>query len=245
MRNEIPAIETKELTRDYGEKRAVDHLDLTVKQGELFSLLGVNGADKTTTIRMLCCLSTPTAGTASILGHDTQKEQDTVKSLIGISTQDTAVAGKLTVEENLSFMAEIYGKNKESVEKIIRDFRLDEIRNKKAKTLSGGWMRRLSIAMALIGDPQVLFLDEPSLGMDVLARRELWKVIEELKKNTTIVLTTHYMEEAEALSDRIGIMISGRLICTGTLDELEKMTGKKGLEEVFIHVAEKEGAYHE
>ena len=241
-----PAIMTKGLTRDYGEKRAVDHLELMVQEGELFSLLGVNGAGKTTTIRMLCCLSTPTEGTAQILGHDVQKEADTVKSLVGISTQDTAVAEKLTVEENLRFMAEIYGKDrKDAVERIIRDFQLEEVRNKRAKTLSGGWKRRLSIAMALIGEPRVLFLDEPTLGMDVLARRELWKIIEGLKKNTTIILTTHYMEEAEALSDRIGIMISGRLVMTGTLAELEEKTGKKGLEEVFVSVAEKEGAYHD
>ena len=241
-----PAIMTKGLTRDYGEKRAVDHLELMVQEGELFSLLGVNGAGKTTTIRMLCCLSIPTEGTAQILGHDVRKEADTVKGLVGISTQDTAVAEKLTVEENLRFMAEIYGKDrKDAVERIIRDFQLEEVRNKRAKTLSGGWKRRLSIAMALIGEPRVLFLDEPTLGMDVLARRELWKIIEGLKKNTTIILTTHYMEEAEALSDRIGIMISGRLVMTGTLAELEEKTGKKGLEEVFVSVAEKEGAYHD
>ena len=235
---ESTAIRTNGLTKKYNDKTAVDHLDLTIREGELFALLGVNGAGKTTTIRMLSCLSSPTEGTAEVFGHEVSQEPDTVKSLIGISTQDTAVAEKLTVEENLRFMAEIYGKTQESAEKIIQDFGLEEVRRKRAKTLSGGWKRRLSIAMALIGEPKVLFLDEPTLGMDVLARRELWKIIEELKGKTTIILTTHYMEEAEALSDRIGVMISGRLVALGTLAELEERTGKKGLEEVFISLAE-------
>ncbi|MCR4839314.1 MAG: ABC transporter ATP-binding protein [Eubacterium sp.] len=235
---ESTAIRTSGLTKKYNEKTAVDHLDLTIREGELFALLGVNGAGKTTTIRMLSCLSSPTEGTAEVFGHEVSQEPDTVKSLIGISTQDTAVAEKLTVEENLRFMAEIYGKTRESADRIIQDFGLDEVRRKRAKTLSGGWKRRLSIAMALIGEPKVLFLDEPTLGMDVLARRELWKIIEELKGKTTIILTTHYMEEAEALSDRIGVMINGRLVALGTLAELEEKTGKKGLEEVFISLAE-------
>ena len=215
----------------------MDHLDLLVHEGEMFSLLGVNGAGKTTTIRMLTCLSGPTSGSAEIFGHDVTRETDTVKSLVGISTQDTAVAEKLTVEENLRFMAGIYGKSSDASDHLITTFGLEEVRRKKAKTLSGGWKRRLSIAMAMVGDPRVLFLDEPTLGLDVLARRDLWKIIETLKEHTTIILTTHYMEEAEALSDRIGIMINGHLVMVGTLPELEAATGKKGLEEVFIHVA--------
>ena len=237
MKN-IAAIRVTDLTKMYGEKTAVDHLNLTVQEGEMFSLLGVNGAGKTTTIRMLSCLSTPTSGTAEVFGHDVTKEADMVKSLVGISTQDTAVAEKLTVEENLRFMAEIFDKNKDDADRVIKTFGLTEVRKKKAKTLSGGWKRRLSIAMAVIGNPKLLFLDEPTLGLDVLARRELWKIIKEIKKNTTIILTTHYMEEAEALSDRIGIMIDGHMVMIGTLSELEEKTGKKGLEEVFIHVAE-------
>jgi ABC-2 type transport system ATP-binding protein len=243
--NKSTAIRISDLTKKYGEKTAVDRLNLEVQEGEMFSLLGVNGAGKTTTIRMLSCLSTPTSGSAEVFGHDVTKEADTVKNIVGISTQDTAVAEKLTVEENLRFMAEIYGKNKDDAARVIRDFGLEEVRSRKAKTLSGGWKRRLSIAMAVIGDPKILFLDEPTLGLDVLARRELWKIIGKLKEHTTIILTTHYMEEAEALSDRIGIMINGRLVQLGTLEELEAVTGRKGLEEVFVHVAEKEGAYHE
>lgn len=240
------AIEVKNLSKYYGEKKAVDEISLTVKEGEMLALLGVNGAGKTTTIRMLSCLSIPTKGEASIYGHDVVKEQDTVKQLVGISTQDTAVADNLTVEENLVFMADIYGadnadKQKETykkAQKMIEVFHLQEVRKKKAKLLSGGWQRKLSIAMAIIGNPKVLFLDEPTLGLDVLARRELWNEIRELKKEMTIILTTHYMEEAEALADRIAVMINGKIVTSGTLAELEEQTGKKGLEEVFVTIAE-------
>ncbi len=235
------AIEIKNLTKKFKDKTAVDNISLTVAEGELFSLLGVNGAGKTTTIRMLTCLSKPTSGSAGILGHDVEKDSESVKRLVGISTQDTAVAENLTVEENLRFMAEIYlekDRIEESVENSIRVFGLEEYRGKRAKLLSGGWKRKLSIAMAIIGEPKVLFLDEPTLGLDVLARRELWKIINELKKKMTIILTTHYMEEAESLADRIAIMINGRIAALGTLAELEEKTGKKGLEEVFINIAE-------
>ena len=230
------AIRMTELTKKYGEKTAVDHLNLTVNDGEMFSLLGVNGAGKTTTIRMLSCLSAPTSGSAEIFGYDVVKDSDTVKSLVGISTQDTAVAEKLTVEENLRFMAGIYGKSREDAERVIDAFGLEGVQRSKAKTLSGGWKRRLSIAMAVIGDPKVLFLDEPTLGLDVLARREIWKIIEKLKKKATIILTTHYMEEAEALSDRIGIMIDGHMVMLGTLAELEAATGRLRLVHAhFLH----------
>lgn len=231
------AVKTENLTKKYKDKTAVDGMNLTINEGELFALLGVNGAGKTTTIRMLSCLSTPTDGKAFVFGKDVVKESNFVKSMIGISPQDTAVAEKLTVEENLRFMASIYSKGDDRVEEIIGMFRLSEVRNKKARTLSGGWKRKLSIAMAIIGEPKILYLDEPTLGLDVLARRELWKEIELLKKNMTIILTTHYMEEAEALSDRIAVMIDGRIAAIGTLEELEALTGKKGLEEVFVSIA--------
>ena len=244
------AIETKGLTKKYKDNVAVNDLNLSIHEGELFALLGVNGAGKTTTIRMLSCLSKPSGGAAAVFGHDVVKASDEVKRSVGISTQDTAVADNLTVEENLRFMAEIYmsedaGSKKEikkkidaKVEGVLKDFSLDEVRSKRAKHLSGGWQRRLSIAMAVISSPKVLFLDEPTLGLDVLARRELWKEIEKLRSSMTIILTTHYMEEAEALADRIGVMIKGRLVEIGTLEELEQKTGKKGLEEVFIKIAE-------
>ena len=232
-------IETKGLTKRYKDNTAVDGLELSIKEGELFALLGINGAGKTTTIRMLTCLSKPTEGTARVYDADVIKDSDKVKKVVGISTQDTAVAGKLTVEENLRFMADIYGVDRSNVEKVIEDFSLSEVRKKKAKQLSGGWQRRLSIAMAVIGDPKVLFLDEPTLGLDVIARRELWKEIEKLRARMTIILTTHYMEEAEALADRIGVMIKGKMVELGTLPELEERTGKKGLEEVFVSITEK------
>ena len=236
------AIETRGLTKRFGKKTAVDHIDLTVGEGELFALLGVNGAGKTTTIRMLSCLSAPSEGECVVCGHSCSREPGQVKARIGLSPQDTAVAENLTVRENLHFMAQVYGLGpadaKARVEELLARFGLGEVENERAKTLSGGWKRKLSIAMALIGSPSVLFLDEPTLGLDVLARRELWRVIESLRGKVTVVLTTHYMEEAEQLADRIAVMIGGRIAALGTLEELEAQTGKKGLEEAFIAIAE-------
>lgn len=239
----MKAIETRELTKQYGKITAVHSLNLSVEEGELFALLGVNGAGKTTTIRMLTGLSAPTFGTATVCGKSVNTQSSEIKNEIGISTQDTAVAEKLTVLENLEFMAGIRRnlnkkEQKQSAEEMIHMFHMEEVQNRLAKKLSGGWQRKLSIAMALIGQPKVLFLDEPTLGLDVLARRELWKIIRELKGKTTIVLTTHYMEEAQELADRIGVMVHGEMITVGTLHELEEQTGKKGLEEVFISLAE-------
>lgn len=236
------AIKTEKLVKQYKDKTAVDGLSLTVNEGELIALLGVNGAGKTTTVKMLTCLTKPTEGRAEIMGHDIMKEPDEVKRLVGVSPQDTSVAENLTVKENLEFMADLYlskDKAASAVARTIKAFGLEEFSNKKAKLLSGGWKRKLSIAMAIIGEPKVLFLDEPTLGLDVLARRQLWREIEALKKDMTIVLTTHYMEEAQALADRIVIMSEGKVYAVGTLAELEKMTGKKGLEDVFVSIVER------
>lgn len=236
-------IETVGLTKKYGTKTAVDSLCLTVKKGELFALLGVNGAGKTTTVRMLACLSKATDGKAFTGGFDCAEESEKVKSIIGISPQDTSVAENLTVRENLEFISLVYGSDKSEAKanagKMIDLFGMREVEKSKAKTLSGGWKRRLSIAMALISEPQVLFLDEPTLGLDVLARRELWKTVESLKGKVTIILTTHYMEEAEALADRIAIMIDGKISAVGTLAEIEEISGKKGLENAFVEIAER------
>ena len=237
----MTAVETKGLTKRFGPKTAVDGLNLRIGEGEFYALLGVNGAGKTTTLRMLTALTAPTAGEARILGHDCAAEGKAVRSLIGISPQETAAAENLTVEENLSFMADIRsltGERRASVlDGLRKSFSLDGVWRSRVKTLSGGWKRRLSVAMALVGEPKVLFLDEPTLGMDVLARRELWRVLESLRGRMTVVMTTHYMEEAEALSDRIGIMAAGRLAAEGTLPELERLTGQSGLENVFVSLA--------
>lgn len=239
----MKAIETNNLTKKYKSKTAVNRLNLTVEEGELFALLGVNGAGKTTTIRMLACLSEATEGECFVCGHSCQSEKGEVKKLVGISPQDTAVADNLTARENLELMCGIYGYSRETTEKRIAEitelFRLGEIANSRAKTLSGGWKRKLSIAMALISQPKVLFLDEPTLGLDVLARRELWSAIESLKGKITIILTTHYMEEAEQLSDRIAIMINGKISAIGTLAEIERLTGENGLENSFVKIAAK------
>ena len=234
------SIETLSLTKKYKDVTAVDGLDLKVRSGEIFSLLGVNGAGKTTAIRMLSCLTEPTSGTATVGGADLLRESERIKRMIGISPQETAVAPGLSTRENLELIAGVYGFGKEKTEEKIRElsktFGLDSVLGKKAGKLSGGWQRRLSIAMALISEPKILFLDEPTLGLDVIARSELWDVIRSLKGRATVILTTHYMEEAEALSDRIGIMKSGRLLTVGTASEIMEKTGKTRFEEAFISV---------
>ncbi len=232
------AIEIKNLTKKYKDTIAVDGLYLEIEQGELFSLLGINGAGKTTTIKMLSCLVKPTGGDALVLGKSIVSERQAVTSVIGISPQETAIAMGLTVKENLELMCGVHGFNARStrakVTELTEQFTLDEILPKKAGKLSGGWQRRLSIAMALIGEPKLLFLDEPTLGLDVIARSELWDTIRSLKGKVTIILTTHYMEEAEALSDRIGIMKSGKLISLGTPEALKRQAGAETLEDAFI-----------
>ena len=207
---------------------------------ELFSLLGVNGAGKTTAIKMLSCLTKPTDGDALVGGYSITKEAERVKRLIGVSPQETAVAPNLSVKENLELICGIHGFSKaktgEKIRELSEEFALDSVLQRKAGKLSGGWQRRVSIAMALISEPQILFLDEPTLGLDVLARHDLWKVIRLLKGKITIILTTHYMEEAEALSDRIGIMKSGRLLAVGTVEELKQTAGKFDFETAFVTI---------
>lgn len=241
----MTAIKTSKLTKQYKSEVVVNELNLTVENGELFALLGVNGAGKSTTIKMLSCLIRPTSGDAELLGDSIIKASEKVKEKINVSPQETAVAPNLTVRENLELIAGIYGKNrkeaKKSADQIMNEFGLAEIEKKKAGILSGGWQRRLSIAMALISKPEILFLDEPTLGLDVIARKELWKIIESLKGKITIILTTHYLEEAESLSDRIGIMSKGRLVALGTADELKKKAGSDKFEDAFIKLCEDGG----
>ena len=232
------AIVTTNLTKKYDDLIAVDNLNLSVKEGELFSLLGVNGAGKTTSIKMLSCLLDPTEGDAILLGDSIIKNPQIVKQKINISPQETAVAGNLSVIENLEFIANIYGQSKEDAKQSALNmairFGLEGVLKKKTKTLSGGMQRRLSIAMALISNPKILFLDEPTLGLDVLARRELWASIKALKGKVTIILTTHYLDEAEALSDKVGIMAKGKLMAIGTVAEMTSQTSTTNLEDAFI-----------
>lgn len=236
----MDAIHTKRLTKRYKNLTAVDGLDLTVREGELFSLLGVNGAGKTTTIKMLSCLTRPTDGDAELLGNSIVKNTAAVKSIIGVSPQETAVAPNLSVKENLELMCGIHGfskeKKKNKTAELSEQFDLVQILDKKAGKLSGGWQRRLSIAMALISEPRILFLDEPTLGLDVLARSDLWDNIRSLKGRITIILTTHYMEEAEALSDRTGIMKDGKLLALGTAEELKIKAGTDKFEDAFVKI---------
>lgn len=234
------AIETQGLTKRYKDVTAVDALDLRVEQGELFALLGVNGAGKTTTIKLLSCLTRPTAGDALLMGRSILTDAAGVKQVIGMSPQETAVAPNLSVGENLALMCGVHGLDRETgrrrAAELLERFSLGSVEKKRAGKLSGGWQRRLSLAMALISGPQVLFLDEPTLGLDVLARSELWDAIRALKGKTTVVLTTHYMEEAEALSDRIGIMRDGRLLALGTAEALKRQAGTDKFEDAFITI---------
>ena len=233
------SIETKKLTKKYKEKVAVNGIDLKINEGELFALLGVNGAGKTTTIKMLSGLILPTSGDIKIENMDMKKDVFKIKEILNVSPQETAIAPNLTVKENLEFMAGVYQiKDKDKkIDELVKQFKLEEVLKKKAKTLSGGWQRKVSIAISLINDPKILFLDEPTLGLDVIARKELWKVITSLKGKKTIILTTHYMEEAESLSDRIGIMANGNLVDVGTAKELINKTKTNNFEDAFISIA--------
>ena len=236
----MDAINIDGLTKRYKDIVAVDNLSLTVQQGELFSLLGVNGAGKTTTIKMLSCLTTPTDGDAYLLGHSIRKDPTAVKSLIAVSPQETAVAPGLSVRENLALMCGVHGfprsKRDDKIKELTDLLGLAEVIDRKAGKLSGGWQRRLSIAMALISEPKILFLDEPTLGLDVLARSDLWDLIHSLKGKVTMVLTTHYMEEAEALSDRIAIIKDGKLLVCDTAEAIKRQAGTDQFEQAFIHI---------
>ncbi len=238
-------IEASGLVKRYKNVTAVDKLNLKIYRGELFSLLGVNGAGKTTTIKMLTCITKPTDGDAFVGGYSITEEAEQVKRLIGVSPQETATAPNLSVKENLELMCGIHGFSKEKTEAKINElsgqFALSSVLKRKAGKLSGGWQRRVSIAMALISEPKILFMDEPTLGLDVLARHELWDMIRSLKGKVTVILTTHYMEEAEVLSDRIGVMKDGKLLAVGTVEDLKTMTGANNFESAFVSIV-REGA---
>ena len=236
----MKAIEIKGLTKKYKDVTAVNELELSIEEGELFSLLGVNGAGKTTLIKMLSCLSEATSGEAYLFGKSIRTESNSIKPIIAISPQETAVAPGLTVKENLDLICGAHGFSKEKREEKIKNLTellgLDSVIKKKAGKLSGGWQRRLSIAMALISEPKILFLDEPTLGLDVIARSDLWDIIRALRGKVTIILTTHYMEEAEALSDRIAIMKDGKILLCDTPANIKEITGAKSIEDAFIRI---------
>ncbi len=232
----MKAIEIKGLTKKYGKKIAVDNISLDIDKGSLFALLGVNGAGKTTLIKMLNGITAPTSGDALVCGSSIVFDIDKVKEITNISPQETAVAPNLTVRENIELMAGIYGRPASDADELIERLKLAEYENSLAKTLSGGWQRRLSIALALISSPQVLFLDEPTLGLDIIARRELWEFIRSLK-GTTIILTTHYLEEALALADTVAVMVEGRLAALGTEAQIVESVGAKDFEDAFIRLA--------
>lgn len=227
------------IVKDYKNVRALDGVSLEIEQGELFGLLGVNGAGKTTLIKILCGLTKPTGGEGTVEGFSIKSQLDEVKRIIDVSPQETSVAPNLTVKENIDFFARVYGiSDKEYLNRVAETFGLKEVYDKRAKTLSGGWARRLSVAIALVSRPKVVFLDEPTLGLDVLARRELWKIMREMKGKITIVLTSHYLEEIEALCDRTAIMSKGKVLVVGTPEEIKEKTGMKTFEDAFVKIAE-------
>ena len=228
-----------DVCKNYKTKKALDNVSLSIKQGELFGLLGVNGAGKTTLIKILCGLTRKTSGTITINNFNLDKEVDKIKEIIDISPQETSVANNLTVKENLEFFANIYNTNDaNTINEIVDIFNLNEVLNQYARTLSGGYKRRLSIAIALISKPKILFLDEPTLGLDVFARRELWNIIKKLQKNITIILTSHYLEEIENLCDRVAILSNGKLLKTGTIEEIKQITNTQNFEDAFIKLVE-------
>ena len=233
------ALEFRGVVKRYGSKAALCGVDLTVPDRGVFALLGTNGAGKTTSIRLATTLLSPDEGEITVFGLDTRHERERIRAQINISPQETAVAPNLTVAENLEFMAGVYGiaEKKLRARELCDEFGLEPVMNKRAKTLSGGWQRRVSIAMALVNRPRLLFLDEPTLGLDVIARRELWEIIRSLRKNATIILTTHYMEEAQELSDRIAILEGGVLAACGSAGELCELAGAKDLESAFVKLA--------
>lgn len=236
----MQAVKCENLTKKYKDVTALDGLTLQVEAGSLFGLLGVNGAGKTTLIKILCGLTSVTDGGAEVLGKSVKSEMAEIKSVIAVSPQETSVAPKLTVKENLDFFASVYFKDKQerqsAVDEVIETFSLGEVLSRRAGRLSGGWQRRLSIAVALISRPKVLFLDEPTLGLDVLARRELWQVIRKIRSKTTIVLTSHYLEEIEALCDRVAVLCKGRLAAEGTVAEILSASGEKTFEDAFVKI---------
>ena len=236
----MTAIKIDNLTKKYRDVVAVDGLSLTIEEGELFALLGINGAGKTTTIKMLSCLTKPTSGDAFIHGRSIIRDISDIKPMIAVSPQETAIAPGLTALENLQLMCGVHGISKEKsatrIKELTNLLALDSVINRKAGTLSGGWQRRLSIAMALISEPKILFLDEPTLGLDVIAKNELWDLIYSLKGKVTIILTTHYMEEAEALSDRIAIMKDGQLLVCNTADEIKRAYSADSIEQAFVKI---------
>ena len=236
----MKAISIENLTKKYRDVLAVDNLSLSIEEGELFSLLGVNGAGKTTTIKMLSCLTEPTSGDAYLMGKSIRKDTTDVKSIIAVSPQETAIAPGLSTAENLELMCGVHGfsreKRNEKIKELTELLGLEEVISRKAGKLSGGWQRRLSIAMALISEPKILFLDEPTLGLDVIARSDLWDLIRELKGKVTIILTTHYMEEAEALSDRIAIMKDGKLLICDTAENIKKTADTDNFEQAFVRI---------
>ena len=229
-------IKINNVSKKYKNIKALNNISLSINEGELYGLLGVNGAGKTTLLKILSGLTNQTSGDFIVDGF-TNKNMDEIKKIIDISPQESAVAKNLTVLENLKFFQDLYNQKDENyLNEIIDDLGLSEVVNQRAKTLSGGYQRRLSIALGLISKPKILLLDEPTLGLDVIARRELWKIVNKFKGKITIILTSHYLEEIEALCDRVAILSKGNLLIEGTINEIKEKTNEASFEEAFVKI---------
>ena len=229
-------IKINNVSKDYKNIKALNNINLSINEGELYGLLGVNGAGKTTLLKILSGLTNPTSGDF-VVDSLTNKNMDEIKRIIDISPQESAVAKNLTVLENLIFFQDLYNQRDDNyLKEIIDDLGLSEVINQRAKTLSGGYQRRLSIALGMMSKPKILLLDEPTLGLDVIARRELWKIVNKFKGKITIILTSHYLEEIEALCDRVAILSKGNLLIEGTIDEIKEKTNESSFEEAFVKI---------
>lgn len=235
-------IEIKDLTKKYSKLVAVDGVSFDIRDRECFALLGFNGAGKTTLINLLSTQILPTSGTASIDGMDLVADREKIRKKINISPQESAVAKNLTVRENLEFIASLYGIEDAGgkIDAVITKFGLQDKQDVRCKKLSGGQIRRVSIALAMITEPQILFLDEPTLGLDIKSRKILWEIIGELKKSLTILLTTHYLEEVEFLADRVGIISRGKIKAIGTREEILEFAQTQTLEDALLKLSEEE-----
>lgn len=243
----MSGVEVRDLTRKFGDFVAVDRVSFKVEPGEIFGFLGSNGAGKTTTIRMLCGLLRPTSGEASVEGYDVYRQPEKIKQSIGYMSQRFSLYDELTVSENLRFFGGVYGlhgeEGRQRRRKVARRLGLEERRRELTRQLPGGWKQRLALGCAILHDPPVLFLDEPTSGVDPIARREFWKIIERLsQQGRTIFVTTHYMDEAEHCH-RLALMHAGRVIALDSPPALKSRFDEKGqasIEDVFVQLIERE-----
>ncbi|NON62900.1 MULTISPECIES: ABC transporter ATP-binding protein [Acidianus] len=238
----MEAIKVEDLWKYYDEKEVLKGLTFSVNEGEIFSILGPNGAGKTTTVKILSCIDKPTRGKIEVLGYSIPSQCQKIRESVGIVPQEFQGFSDLSVKDNARYFAELYGKGNSSVEETLSKLGLIEYANTRFKKLSGGYKRRVAIACALVGKPSLIYLDEPTVGLDPKSRRDLWNTIKELKnKGITVLLTTHYLDEAQKLSDKVAIMYNGKIIRSSTPELIMKEFEKSSLEEAYLALMESLG----